>query len=67
MIDPTKNGTENIAKNPHIAIKMFLEMDRIHQELLFDKIYKAQWWWLRYEFANRGSAHMHGFIKLIEP
>jgi hypothetical protein len=67
LIDPTKNGTTNIAKNPHIAVMMFLEMDKIHQEILFEQTYKTIWWWLRYEFAMRGSVHNHGFLKLIEP
>jgi hypothetical protein len=67
MLGKTKNVVTEVARNPHIASKMFLETYEIFYEYLLKKILKAKYVWIRIEFQHRGSIHLHGFAKLPEP
>ena len=57
----------NVALNPHVAAMMFLEVYEIFYKNLFSKIFKTEWTWMRIEFQSRGSIHIHGFFKMLEP
>jgi hypothetical protein len=57
----------NIAKNPHIASYMFMQTYALTYEYFFQKMLRAQYVWVRFEFQSRGSIHLHGFAKIKEP
>ena len=54
-----------VRRNPHIVDFYFCRRVERAAKHLFRKCLIADWLWYRYEFQMRGSAHVHGMMKLL--
>lgn len=65
---PTANlyaiKNENLSNNPHIAAAYLFKRFKVFFEEVIKKKFSVQDHWFRYEWQQRGSGHIHGFLWL---
>ena len=63
-MNSNENPILNVAENPHVVDGYFVKMlDLLFEEWL-KKNYDIEYYFIRYEYQNRGTIHAHIFIKL---
>lgn len=64
--DPNRHRTamKNLAENPHIAADYLVRRFEAFFEHVVKKIFNVADYWYRYEWQQRGSGHIHGFLWL---
>lgn len=56
--------TRNLNENPHIAAGYLDLRFRRFMEIVIKPLFKVKDFWYRYEWQERGSGHIHGFLWL---
>ncbi|KAF5331234.1 hypothetical protein D9611_013064 [Ephemerocybe angulata] len=55
---------ENLNRNPHIAAAYLDERVKLFFETVLKPLFDVEDFWYRYEWQERGSGHIHGFLWL---
>ena len=58
------NEILNVAENPHVVDEVFESMLKSLLENWLKKSYDVEYWFIRFEYQNRGTIHAHILIKL---
>lgn len=59
-----KQRMKIMRKNPHLAAEWFDIRMRLFVKTFLKDHLKAEWFWYRYEFQDRGAPHAHGAFRL---
>ena len=60
-------AAKNLTDNPHVAAAYLVKRFELFFQCVLKKIFEVKDYWYRFEWQDRGSGHMHGFLWLEGP
>ena len=60
-------AARNLTDNPHIAAAYLVKRFELFFSCVIKKLFDVQDYWYRFEWQDRGSGHIHGFLWLNGP
>ena len=62
-----RKAAHDLTDNPHIAACYLVQRVKLFFECVVKKVFHVKDYWYRYEWQDRGSGHVHGFLWLEGP